>query len=395
MKNVFGLITLFILSLSMSFFYQSCGESSIQANSSGKDGLQVVVTPDNPDGPDGGGDGNGGNTSFSIELGKGDNIFYLNGGGLSLNLRSARIYSKLFSTNMESIIYHPAGTVLDPDLSSGYCADSALPHCQHIDRMTCLGIGCHEPNQPIRCHWQKRLSGEEINTALQAINSMFFITREVTPADPMMSDCNDPRLFFYTSKNTFEVSLTDKVCVPDGQFFASQGADAVKGVFNAELNRVQNLTMACNNFATYVWNSTEWKYRSNSGFTTALNSQFREIDYKNAKSKIRYKNSGNAKTFCNPDVFVNPAEVAAFFPASGINYEVLITDAQIADAPVSEITYKNVGEEGDWHFLLDQVSAQTYRGGAIISEAQAMAIKQAVEVLVTRAQSLPTTVECP
>ncbi len=396
MKNVFGLASLFILSLSLTFFYQSCGEKAMQSNSSNTD-LQVIVTPDDPNDPndpdpevDLEEDG-----IFAIDLGKGDNIFYLNGGGLSLNLRSARIYSRLFHTNLESIIYHTAGTPLDPDLNSAYCADSALPHCQHIDRMTCLGIGCHEPNQPIRCHFQKRMSSAEVSAGLSAINSMAFQNRIVTPEDPMISDCNDPKLFFYSSKNTLEVSLADRACVPNGQYYASQGSSMIKDFMNAELNRVQNLANSCNNFATYVFNSTLWKYRSNNGFTTAINSQFRELEYSNAKVKIRWKDSGNNQTFCNPDVFVNPPEMAAFFPDTGIRYDVLRTQAMIADAPVSEITYQNVGEDGDWQFLLDENSALTYGGGAIISSAQATAIQAAVEVLVARAKTFTTSVVCP
>lgn len=408
MKKSLGFILLFFAGLLISVTYQSCGESTIKANTSNNDGLQVDVTPGDGNG-DGSGNGNGSggngpggngpggnNGVFSFNLGSGDNIFYLDGGGMSPNLRSGRLLSKLYYTILDSRIFEQRGTVFARDLSKNYCMNSAFPHCDHVNAKPCVGLGCYQTTQPVRCHFQARLSSDDVNTALAAVNGLQFLTRTVTPQDPMISDCDNPKLFLHSSQSSLEVSLADKACVSDGKYYASQGGDGIKSIFNSELDEVNALGDFCNNYSLYAWNTTKWTFKSHSGYTRQLQSQFRQVTYDNAKVNIRWKDAGDLKIYCADGVFVNPPGIDIFFPTAGLSYSMQRTNVMVADAPTASITYEDAIDGGAVReFYLDTFTAQSNSGGALLQSTNAQAMKDHIEVLVGRAKSLNLAKDCP
>jgi hypothetical protein len=395
-KNL-GLVLLFFASVMVSIAYQNCGGSTIKANSSDNNGLQVEVLPGDNNNNNQSGDGSSDTNnpgSFSFNLGNGDSIFYVDGGGLSLNLRTGKLLSQLYYTILESQIFEPRNGAIANELSTHYCSNSAFAHCRHLNSSGCVGIGC---NQAVRCHSQVRLKTVDINSIFQKINNLRFANRIVTPTDPMIADCENPKLYFDSEKNKLELSLANKACVSNGNYYAIQGGDDIKSIFNTELDDINSLGNFCNNYSVYSWNTTKWFYKASTGGNTpSLQRQFREVYYENAKVKIKWKDAGTAEILCANDVFVNPPGIDIFFPSLGLDYQMYRTSIHSSDASTAEITYEDPVDGGDVrHFYLNNLTAENYAGGAVLSNVQGQAIKDHIEVLIARAKSQNFLVTCP
>lgn len=413
MQKAFIAVFVFLVGIGVSISFQNCGGSSLEANDSENGGnLTVDVTNeetgngsgDGGDGTGGGDGGTGGGGQFSFNLNNGDNIFYTKGGGLSLDLATSRILSKVYYTMMESHIYEQRGTTFPRDLPTAYCTNSALPHCVHTTTAPCVGLGCFKGPSPVRCHWQKRMTTPEINNTFQALNAIQFLNRTVTPDEPMIADCNQPILDFFKETQSLQLSLADRGCVPDGMYYSvNDTGNAIEAIFDNELDAIGALmdngggSEYCNNYAAYAWDTTKFTYRANSGFTTQINSFFYEVTYENQRVNMRFKESGSNDILCANMVPVQNTEVDTLFPQDGIQYEVLRTNVAIADAPTSEITYEDPVDGGAvWRLFLTRASALTATGGAIMNQTQGDAISALIQnVLVNRAKTAGMTGACP
>ncbi len=395
--------------------FQNCGGSTLKATSSDNGGLPVQVfngddvdngdsgDDDNNGGDNGGGDpGVGGNFSFNLAIG--DNIFYKVGGGNSLNLATSRILAKLYDTYFETHIYEEAGVSFQADLPTDYCENSALPHCAHMQSDACVGYGCFKPDQPVRCHWQKRMSKALENNSLAALSSLRFLNRQVSSDDPMIADCNSPLLFFYKENSSLELSLAPRACVDDGQYYATdESKGGVMAIFNNEQDSVaQKMSNDggeefCNSYSSYAWNTSKWSYQAGSGMGTFESSFSYQVQYENQRVNMRWKEAGDPTFYCATEVPVQPTELDVFFPASGLQYEIVRTGALLADANTAEITYEDPVDGGSvWRLMLSRATAHTVGGGAVVDSSQASAINQTIrEVLVNRARISGMAAECP
>ncbi|MEM7647086.1 MAG: hypothetical protein AAF203_09270, partial [Pseudomonadota bacterium] len=337
---------------------------------------------------------------------RGDSVTFIEGGGLSLDLRTSKVSIQKFYNMMESTIYESRGTTFSPfDLPASYCDQSALPHCQHINSVTCQGTDCPPISAPVRCHWQKRMSSADVNNAYGGLSNIGILTRDVTPQDPMIADCNTPGLLFDINGDPLAVSMADYSCVPDKSYYVSQGGDFLAAVFTTELNRVANLGVACNSYSNYSWLSTKWTYASTGGFTIQLNQSFRNVSYEVIDDVVngqpvqrgivdlRWKDAGDLQVYCADDVFFN--EYDALFPEDGLQYEIFRPQAVIADVPTARITYEDPSDGGQvWTFFLDRGSAMSNAGGPILSEADANTVRNTVELLINRAKTLELGSAC-
>lgn len=411
----------FFFGITVSVAFQNCGQSALRANSSDTgDGLRVDVVDNSSNDPNGNGNSNDGSNSdgdFSFDLNNGDNIFFVSGGGMSLNLSTSRILAKLYYSMMESTVYEQRDTTFTQDLPSSYCNNSALPHCAHMSAEPCVGLGCYKSTTPVRCHWQKRMSTAEINNTFDALNSLEFLTRSVSPEDPMIADCNSPLLHFYQQNKTLDVSLANPACVPDSSYYAiNSSGDNIKAIFNNELDNVSALTNNqgdpefCNNYSSYAWDSTLVEYKSHSGLTMDANSSFRfEMKYEartltiNGQTALAgaadliFKEAGSDALLCANSVPVQPTELDVLFPSDGLQYQIYRTDSAVSDISTAEVKYEDPVDGGaTWKLYLDQGTAMTYTGGAIMDQVHADAIKDLVEtVLVNRAKTSGMAQPCP
>jgi hypothetical protein len=412
-------VSVLIIGLTISMVFQNCGGSSLEAN----DSNNPVLTVDNPlednrqnensgDGTDGDGDGDGDDDGgFNFNLNNGDNVFYLNGGGQSLDTASSRILARLDYTMLESHIYEQQGASFDPDIPMSYCQGSALPHCEYRFNEPCRGLGCLETNTPVRCHWQKRLSENDINTVFPMLNELEFLQRVLNPDEMVTPDCNTPILTFFGQETSLELSMAERACVPDGQFFISNDTgDNLATFFNGELDSILSLTdnqggaEFCNNFSAYVWTSTNVLYISRSGnvpandeFSFRVNFVPRNIMIDNEQQlagmvDMVFQEAGNDRRFfCANNVPVQPDEIlGVFFPENGVQYEFFRPSVFFPNLPQPHrhITYTDPADNGrDWQFYLDRDSAITERGGAVLLGSQSQALVNLVEnVLVQRAR---------
>lgn len=404
MKNGLSLLVVFIFSLAISITFQNCGNSSLKANSSG-DTIKVPIPGDNS-GSDNDGDGNGGgNNGRVFNLENGDNILYVTGGGSNPDLASSRLIYKQFGseaadTYLDSIIYEQAGVSHESDLPSSYCSDSALPHCRHINNFTCQGIGCFEPDQLIRCHWQNSMSNSDINNLFSAINSLKYGNKV---DETYIDGCNNPKLSFNTSKDKLEISLAAKECVPDGDLYAVNGTnEAVKDVFNNELNGLRTLMDAeeqtdfCNNYSTYYWNTTKFTYNSVSGYTPAENAYSYSMSYEGQFVSMKFKEPGENEV-CAEAVPIQPSQMDIIFPPGGLKYDVFRAAVAVADAPHSHIIFEDPIDGGaHWKFYMNQISAMTFNGGPYLEQTQSDAIKNLLEnTLVELVKSNPDAFVVP
>lgn len=398
------LFALFVASISLTMMFQNCGKSTAKTSSSDNGGLQVTVTPDGTGGDGSGGDGTGGdgtggdggtNTEFSFDMSRGDSIYYADGGGMSPDFRSLRVLQKSFYVLAESHIYEQNGTTYNPDLPTSYCKDSALPHCNHLNTMNCLGEGC-PTNKPVACHWESRLSQAEINNTFAAINNLVFLTKTINSSEPQALDCDNPNLSFYSDVvNDVHVSMAQKMCVPEGKYYVSSGGDGLKDIFENELDAVESAGAQCNNYASYHWQNTKFTYSAQSGFTPPLQRSFREVSYQNQSYSMRWKNSGDMTVYCANNVNFNQYD--AFFPSSGLEYRIDRPNAIVADAPTVQVTYEDPVDNGRVReFYLSSMTSSTHGGGAILDSNQAQAMQSAVEALINRADAFQaTTTNCP
>jgi len=421
MLKFFASFMIFVVGMGVSMTFQNCGGSSLKANSSDNDNLRVEVLNEDAtsgDDDDDGGDGTGGETGeFSFNLNDGDNIFFVKGGGLSLDLATSRILAKVYYSMIESHVFEQRGVTFQRDLPSGYCKNSALPHCEHLSTAPCVGLGCFKGPSPVRCHWQKRMSTAEINNTFTALNSIEFLNRSVSATDPMISDCNNPMLYFYKTGSSLELSLANPACVPHGQYYAAnESGNNITAIFNNEIDEILALTdnsggsEYCNNYSAFSWDTTKFIYRAFSGFVRPEDSYRYEVSYEARQLMIQgqlrlvgavdmiFKEPGDATLYCANNVPVQDTEIEdILFPSEGFLYEILRTNTAIADLSTAEITFEDPVDGGnDWRFFLDRGSALTATGGPIMIGSQADAIKNIVQtVLVNRAKVSGLANPCP
>jgi hypothetical protein len=404
MKSFFSYFLLFIMSATVTVTFQNCGDSSMRSNSSEVEELTVDIIPideENDGDPDGDGSGDG---EFSFNLNRGDNILYRRGAGESLFQLSVRVLLKSFYVLKETTINENWGTTFTNDLPNAYCENSALPHCYHINLNTCMAIGCASIPAPVRCHHEKRMSTAERSETFQTINSLAFVNRNIQPDEPIMMDCNEPTLFFFSTNNTLEVSLANRSCVPQGQYYATAGAGNISTLFENELSMVDDKGDFCNRYASYNWSTTRFTYNSqSSGNTLPENRVIRqaEITFSGEGTPLAslvFKDSGNNTVFCANNVFVNPPQLDAFYPPlnGGLDYKILRPESVLVDGPTHQVTYEDPVDGGArWHFYLSDTAALTQGGGAVIRANQAQAMMDQIEVLVERARSLGQAAACP
>lgn len=405
---------IFFIGFGISVSFQSCGSSSVQANKAANgDGLQVQVVPNDPnnsDDDDGGGGSTGGGDDeepgdavFSFNLGRGDNIFYRTQNTAVNVLSTARVLAKSYYTIFESHIYESTDVQINSDLPTNYCNNSALPHCAHQNPFVCMGFGCFEGPTPVRCHWQKRMTSADVNNTFPTINSLVFLTRQVTPEDPMIDGCNDPVLAFYRESSDVIVSLANRACVPNEMYYATaETGPNLIDLFNDEINNVAQLTdngggsEYCNNYSVYAWDTTKFSYESRSGFVPQAQSYFYEVSYEAQFATMRWKVPGDDQIYCATQVPIQPSEMNTLFPDTGLNYEVLRTNVAVADLPTAHITYEDPIDGGSvWRFYMNRGTALTFGGGAIMNEAQADAIQELIEnVLPNRAGAFNRVTNC-
>lgn len=395
-----------VTGLIITMIFQNCGSGSLKANTSNSNN-QVNVTNGDNDGDSSNGSNGSTPGQFSFNLSSGDNVFFTKGGGMSLDLSTSRILAKLYYTMMESHIFEQRGTTFNNDLPASFCQNSAHPHCEHTTTAACTGLGCFKGNSPVRCYWQKRMSANDINIAFNALNSLNFVNRKVTEQDPMIADCNDPNLFFYNATSSLELSLADRRCVQNEQYYASEGTgDNVKTVFEDEINDLLGLTdnsggsEYCNNYAAYSWDTTSVTFRSQSAsgsanpFSYEITYQARLMSVQGQQAlagaaNLRFMEPGNSTVFCANNVAVDPTELSgALFPSEGLQYEVL-RDQTASSFDRAEVVYQDSVDGGkNWKFFLDRNSALVEGGGAIILASQANAIKNLMQTtLINRAKN--------
>lgn len=420
MRKGLTFFAVFAASVIFTMVYQSCGDSSIQSNPSSNGGLQVE--PGNPppaptpggdgtggdgtggdgtggDGTGGdgtGGDGTGGVGPFAFNLGNGDNILFVDDAGADSELGMSMVYTKLYYTMADTTIYYTDATAPTDDLPTNYCANSAFPHCRTYNGSNCTDFGCFNVNQVVRCNSQSRMNSATITNTFAIINATQFLNRVATPDDPVTPNCNNPKMFFNAETQSLEISLADRSCVPDGKYYATGGGSDVINIFSNYLSNVNGAGVFCNNYSLYAWNTTKFAYLSSPGYTTQQLAQWRAVNYENALVSLRFKDSGDTTEYCATNVYINPPGLDVFFPASGVNYKMVHTGVAVADAPTAQITYEDPVDGGATRtFFMNDISATTNRGGAVIEAAQAQAMRDHVEVLVNRAKSLNMAQPCP
>lgn len=384
MKKGLGLFFIFAASVAVAMAFQNCGESSITANSSDNN-----VPTDNGTLTVNGGDG----ALYTFDLGKGDNVFYLFEGGFTGDLKMSRILSKLYYVIMESHLYEGPGAARPAELSASYCQNSAFPHCNHINSSTCTGLGCYQTNRPVRCHWEARMSNDDINSVFSSLNSLNMLIRN--DDGPVAADCADPKLFLNSQITQLDIYLGPKDCIAKDSYYSANGGTEAKALFNNELGQIDNEGDMCNNYSSYSWDSTKWVYEDMSG--NSPNPSFRKVSYENAQADLEWKDASDSTIYCAENVFVNPPGVEIFFPSSGLQYEMYRSPVVVADAATTQITYEDPIDNGAVRtFYFNEVTAQSHEGGgAILSAAQGQAMKDHVEVLINRAKSLSLDQECP
>ena len=399
MSKGFGYLLVFIASVSVTIGYQSCGKSSVKANSSDNDGLQVDVSPLTDDGADPTAAECDSENSLGLNLNCGDNFFYVSTSQATDRVATSRVLIKSYYVLMESHVYEAPSVTITNDLPQAYCENSALPHCAHLNNFVCQGFGCFEGPQPVRCHWQKRMNNALQNTTFNALRELRFVTRIVDNENPYVAGCNDPNLSLFKEKSSTDVSLAPKACGPDGRHYAvDPTGEGLRSIFANEISVVESNTNNtdegeyCNNYSVYSYDTTKFNFRSQSGFVPQDQSFFYEAQYEAlpvpndpngtmyGSIDLRWKNAGDATTYCIADFPINKEEIDTFFPSSGLRYEVHRPNGIISDVGTAEITYEDpVNGGANWRFFLTRGSSLTNGGGAIIDSTQAAAIRSMIE----------------
>lgn len=427
MKKSFGYALVFVASMALSATYQSCGQSSVKANSSDtNDGLRVDITPI----VDGDGDGEGNELeevdqggepqcstdSNSLNLNCGDNIFYLTASQATERVASVRVLLKSYYVLMETHIYEAPSVSIVSDLPSSYCTNSALPHCAHLNPFVCQGYGCFEGPQPVRCHWQKRMTNAQQNAAFAAVSELRYVNRVVDAENPFVDGCNDPSLSFYKENSTIDVSLAPRACVPNGDFYANNATgDGTRTIFTSEIVNVEsfqeidNTPEFCNNYSAYSFDTTRFNYRSMSGFVQPEDRYYYEAHYEALPVEddpegrmygaidLKWK-IGDAPEKCVFDFPLNKPELDVLFPEGGLTYELFRPSVAIADVSSAEIIYEDPADGGaTWRFFLDRGSAMLVNGGAVLQNgvnSQSDAIRAMIETVIVPSAD-PFSQTCP
>lgn len=380
----------FVCSVAVSVLFQNCGDSSIRAAESTGEELTVDIIPEQ---------GNNTPNDFSFNLNQGDSVVYNLGSSESSEQSVSRIYGQRFYTIKESILFERSGTVFNPDLHESYCENSALPHCTHLNTITCLGSDCPPLPKPIRCHWQKRMSVSEVQTTFDSLNNISFMTRSASENDPFVPDCNTPLLSFVGLDKNLTASLADRSCVPPGDFYVSAGVRPILSLFNNEFEQVNERGELCNRYSTYHWSTSSFIYSAQSSDSTAeTNRQIRTINYENQVASLLFKNAGETRFYC-ANVVMTTDELSVFFPTQdggGLQYFIVRPQNSQIDVDTHEIIYSSPIDGGaHWKFYMNELAAEAVSGGAVLSSPQAAAIESLVQSWVDRVLSSSNNHNCP
>ncbi len=389
MKRTFLYTFVFVCSATVSVLFQNCGDSSMRSTESTGEELTVDIIPEQ---------GNNSSNDFNFNLNQGDSVVYNLGSSESAEQSMSRIYGLRFYTIKESILFESRGTTFNPDLPESYCENSALPHCIHLNTMTCMGSNCPPLPKPIRCHLQKRMSTREVQTTFDSLNNISFMARAASEDDPFVPDCNTPLLSFVGLDKNLTASLADRSCVPPGDFYISAGAGPILSLFNNELAEVNDLGELCNRYSTYHWSTSSFNYLQQSSVSTAeVNRKIRIINYENQVASLRFKEAGESRFYC-ANIVMTPAELSIFFPtqAGGLQYLVVRPQDTPVDVDRHEIVYSDPIDGGaHWKFYLNEPAAEALNGGAVLSSPQADLIESLVQSWVDRVQSSSDNHNCP
>lgn len=399
MKHPLIYVGFFFACFGITLFFQNCGGSSIQSNPSLRDDLTVDVSPNDSQSeqtPSEPGDPSSPGGDFSFNLNNGDNIFFQRAESGEQHLATSRLIARSFYTLKESSFYELAGTSFATDLPMEFCTNSALPHCAHLLESSCNSFGCFETDQPVRCHQQRRMTEDEVTASFTDLNSLSFVNRTVLPDDPAPENCNDPLVSFFSENQSLTISLAERTCVPDGDYYATSGSAALQTLFNGELGTVDVSADFCNLYSSYNWSTTQLTYKAESAANVPPEQyRLRQVRYENQQAEIRFQDPGE-EAVCARDIFVNPPEIDELFPDSGLEYQVSRFDSAGTDLNVAEVRYEDPVDGGaHWHFFLNEEAAHGAGGGPILTNARAQAMAEKVEVLVERAKTMPDKiVEC-
>jgi len=390
MKRFFLYTFVFFASVTVSVFFQNCGDSTIQSAQSTGDELTIDIIPE---------PGNNTPDDFSFNLNLGDSVVYNLGSSESAEQSMSRIYGQRFYTIKESTLFESHGTFFNPDLPESFCENSALPHCAHLNRVTCLGSDCPPLPKPVRCHWQKRMSIREVQTTFNSLNNISFMTRSASENDPFVPNCNTPLLSFVRSNKNLTASLANRNCVPPGDYYISAGANPILSLFNNEFVEVNEQGQLCNLYSTYHWSTTSFTYLAqSSNFIPEINRQIRSIRYENQVASFRFKKAGENQLYC-ANIVLTPDELAVFFPTQnneGLQYFIIRSLNNPQDVDRHEIIYTNPIDGGShWKFYLNELAADGSAGGAVISDAHAVAMENLVQTWVDRVLSSSNSHICP
>ena len=388
--------------------FQNCGNDVQSKRSSNGGALDVEIPPgDNNDNNsnDNTNDNNNNNNSancaaanratpFSFNLGCNDSFMYQSGTGQTQSFDAIK-YTNRYGGTLETVEVSGMPSAVDLDMS--YCQNSALPHCRHINGKGCQGEACVPGNPAVSCNYEKSPGSAELATFFALINGLSITTNN---QDQLIADCDTPNFRFFSDELAdVDVSLAQQSCVPKGKLYASSGSAAMILSAGTKISDVKAMGDYCNNYAVgnrFALAKFTYKYRS--GLVQANQAQPRTVEYiASQKVNIRYRNPGDAAESCISNFHVNPAEMSAFFPQGGLKYKILKTQALLAnDGPTAEIEYSEPALGTDTlKFLLDDSSAMTYRGGAVLDSAHSTAIKAAVEALITQAEAANQSAACP
>lgn len=391
--------------------FQNCGNDVQSKKSSNGGALDVEIPPADTGGNGGnggntggnGGNGGGGNTAgcaaadratpLSFNLACGDAFMYQSGTGQILAFDAVK-YTNKYGGTLETV--ELSGMPSAVDLSAAYCQNSALPHCRHINNKGCQGEACVPGNPAVSCNYEKTPNAADLGTFFTLVNGLSIVTNS---QDQMIADCDTPNFRLFSDELAdVDVSLAQQACVPKGKLYANAGSAAMMLAANSKISDVKAMGDFCNNYAVgNLFEAAKFTYKARSGFGLASQTSSRTVDYiSKQKANIRYRNAGDPVEYCVSNLHVNPAEMQAFFPQAGLSYKVLKTPVALADAPTAEIEYSEPANGTDvLRFFLDNATAQTYMGGAVLDSAHSTAMKAAVEALIAQAEATQQSAACP
>ena len=71
-------------------------------------------------------------------------------------------YTNKLQNTLETV--ETVGAANAVELSASYCANSALPHCRHLNGLGCQGEACAPGNLAVQCSYERMLTQTQINS---------------------------------------------------------------------------------------------------------------------------------------------------------------------------------------------------------------------------------------